>query len=144
MGLEKTLASVYRVHLAQSRDVMLNLRTLFFQPSQVSRVCSNSNFVTGAIQFQGPSSLFISDKSMTGILSVSVEIHLVSSESFVELELLLLVPPSSNLCWLFTQRRFQLFHARGSNLFRGASDDFPRFPPVFILLPLSIVLDVIT
>ncbi|KAH0923795.1 hypothetical protein HID58_023813 [Brassica napus] len=83
MGLETTLASVYRVHLAQSCDVMLNLRTLFVQPSQVSRVCSNSNFVTCAIRFQGPSSLFISDKSMTGILSVSVEIHLVSSESVV-------------------------------------------------------------
>ncbi|KAF2583931.1 hypothetical protein F2Q70_00037775 [Brassica cretica] len=83
MGLETTLASVYRVHLAQSRDVMLNLRTLFIQPSQVSRVCSNSNFVTCAIRFQGPSSLFISDKSRTGILSVSIEIHLVSSESFV-------------------------------------------------------------
>ncbi|KAH0899775.1 hypothetical protein HID58_049343, partial [Brassica napus] len=72
MGLETTLASVYRVHLAQSRD-----------PSHVSRVCSNSNFVTCAIRFQGPSSRFISDKSKTGILSVSVEIHLVSSESFV-------------------------------------------------------------
>ncbi|CAN6858184.1 unnamed protein product [Brassica oleracea] len=83
MGLETTLASVYRVHLAQSRDVMLNLRTLFVQPSQVSRVCSNSNFVTCAIRFQGPSSRFISDKSRTGILSISVEIYLVSSESFV-------------------------------------------------------------
>ncbi|KAF3597182.1 hypothetical protein DY000_02026752 [Brassica cretica] len=83
MGLETTLASVYRVHLAQNRDIMLILRTLFVQPSQVSRVCSNSNFVTCAIRFQGPPSLFISDKSRTGILSVSVEIHLVSSESFV-------------------------------------------------------------
>lgn len=33
MELEPTLASVYMVHLAQSRDVVLNLRPLFFQPS---------------------------------------------------------------------------------------------------------------
>lgn len=60
-----------RVHLAQISDVVLNLRTLFVQPSQVT------------IRFHGPSILIVSFKSRMFILSVSVEIHLVSSESFV-------------------------------------------------------------
>ncbi|KAH0870786.1 hypothetical protein HID58_077808, partial [Brassica napus] len=154
MGLETTLASVYRVHLAQNRDVMLNLRILFVQPSQVSRVCSNSNFVTCAIRFQGPPSLFISDKSRTGILS---SLRRASSE----LELLLLVPPPSKLCWLVYSTSIPTISCSW-----GASDDFPRFsgcrfvmfclavllvfiklssfPLVFILLPLSIAPDVIT
>lgn len=60
-----------RVHLAQISDVVLNLRTLFVQPSQVT------------IRFHGPSILIVSFKSRMFILSVSVEIHLVSSGSFV-------------------------------------------------------------
>lgn len=83
MELETTLASVYRVHLSHNRDVVFNLRPLYVQPSQVSRVYSDLIFVTCAIRFQGPSSLFVSVKSRTGILSVSVKIHLVSSENFV-------------------------------------------------------------
>ncbi|CAN7008993.1 unnamed protein product [Brassica oleracea var. botrytis] len=128
MGLETALASVYRVHLAQSRDVMLNLRKLFVQPSQVSRVCSNSNFVTCPIRFQGPSSLFISDKSRTGILFVSVEIHLVSSESFVGARAALARSASFQalLVGLFNVDS-DYFMLVVVNLFRGASDDFPRF-----------------
>ncbi|CAN7075827.1 unnamed protein product [Brassica oleracea var. botrytis] len=173
MGLETTLASVYRVHLAQSRDVMLNLRTLFIQPSQVSRVCSNSNFVTCAIRFQGPSSLFISDKSRTSILSVSIEIHLVSSESFFGARAALARSAS------FQALRVGLFNVDSDYLmlvvitylgvhlmiFHGSPFvekvslvkfvmsslavllvfiKLSSFPPVFILLPLSIAPDVIT
>ncbi|WZZ16813.1 hypothetical protein YC2023_109902 [Brassica napus] len=72
-----------RVHLAQSSDVVLKLRTLFVQPSQ--------------------------------------------GTSSSELELVLLVPLLSNFAVSFIQRRFRLFRARGSNLFRDASDDFPWF-----------------
>ncbi|KAF3548090.1 hypothetical protein DY000_02010259 [Brassica cretica] len=54
---------------------------LFPEPL-VCGVCISSNFVTGAIRFQGPSYLFVSVKFKTFIFSVSVEIHLVSSESF--------------------------------------------------------------
>ncbi|KAF2582072.1 hypothetical protein F2Q68_00006692 [Brassica cretica] len=74
-------ASVQRVHLAQSRDVVLKL-PLCVYPSQVCGVCISSDFVTCAIRFQGPSYLFVSVKFNTFIFSVSVEIYLVSSESF--------------------------------------------------------------
>ncbi|KAG5414345.1 hypothetical protein IGI04_001912, partial [Brassica rapa subsp. trilocularis] len=73
-------ASVQRVHLAQSLDVVLKL-PLFVHPSQVSRVFISSDFVTGAIRFQGPSYLFVSVKSRIFILFGSVEIHIVSSWS---------------------------------------------------------------
>ncbi|KAG2283865.1 hypothetical protein Bca52824_055085 [Brassica carinata] len=173
MGLETTLASVYRVHLAQSRDVMLNLRTLFVQPSQVSRVCSNSNFVTCAIRFQGPSSRFISDKSRTGILSISVEIYLVSSESFVGVRAALARSASFQalLVGLFnvdsdyfmlvvvTYLVVHLMISHGSPVVEQVSlvkfvmfclavllvfNKLSSFPLVFILLPLSIAPDVIT
>ncbi|KAH0863415.1 hypothetical protein HID58_080626 [Brassica napus] len=72
--------SVKRVHLAQSRDVVLKL-PLFVHPSQVSRVFISSDFVTGAIRFQGPSYLFVNVKSRIFILFGSVEIHIVSSWS---------------------------------------------------------------
>ena len=62
---------------------MLNLRPLFVQPSQVSRVCTNSIFVSSNIWFQGPSTLFVSVKSRTLILFVFVEILLVSSRNLV-------------------------------------------------------------
>ncbi|KAG2317649.1 hypothetical protein Bca52824_020771 [Brassica carinata] len=73
-------APVQRVHLAQSCDVVLKL-PVFVYPSQVSRVCISSDFGTGATRFQGPSYLVVSFISKTFILSVSVEIHIVSSES---------------------------------------------------------------
>ncbi|KAL0650823.1 hypothetical protein Bca4012_093514 [Brassica carinata] len=72
--------SVKRVHLAQSHDVVLKL-PLFVHPSQVSRVFISSDFVTGAIRFQGPSYLFVNVKSRIFILFGSVEIHIVSSWS---------------------------------------------------------------
>ncbi|KAF2536325.1 hypothetical protein F2Q68_00019699 [Brassica cretica] len=72
--------SVQRVHLAQSCDVVLKL-PLFVHPSQVSRVFISSDFVTGAIRFQGPSYLFVNVKSRIFILFGSVEIHIVSSWS---------------------------------------------------------------
>uniref|UniRef100_A0A0D3C757 Uncharacterized protein n=1 Tax=Brassica oleracea var. oleracea TaxID=109376 RepID=A0A0D3C757_BRAOL len=72
--------SVQRVHLAQSRDVVPKL-PLFVHPSQVSRVFISSDFVTGAIRFQGPSYLFVNVKSRIFILFGSVEIHIVSSWS---------------------------------------------------------------
>ena len=74
-------ASVQRVHLAQSRDVVLKL-PLCVYPSQVCGVCISSDFVTCAIRFQGPSYLFVSVKFNTFIFFVFVEIHLVFSESF--------------------------------------------------------------
>ncbi|CAF2062738.1 unnamed protein product [Brassica napus] len=173
MELETTLASVYRVHLVQNRDVMLNLRTLFVQPSQVSRVCSNSNFVTCTIRFQGPSSLFISDKSRTGILSVSVEIHLVSSESFVGARAALARSASFQalLVGLFnvdsdyfmlvvvTYLGVHMMISHGSPVVEQVSlvkfvmfcldvllvfIKLLSFPPVIILLPLSIAPDEIT
>uniref|UniRef100_A0A0D3DN08 Uncharacterized protein n=1 Tax=Brassica oleracea var. oleracea TaxID=109376 RepID=A0A0D3DN08_BRAOL len=72
--------SVKRVHLAQSHDVVLKL-PLFVHPSQVNRVFISSDFVTGAIRFQGPSYLFVNVKSRIFILFGSVEIHIVSSWS---------------------------------------------------------------
>ncbi|CAF2080789.1 unnamed protein product [Brassica napus] len=71
-------ASVQRVHLAQSRDVELKL-PLFVHSSQVSRVSFSSEFVTGAFRVQDPAYLFVSSKSRTLLLSVSDEIHVVSS-----------------------------------------------------------------
>lgn len=72
-------ASVQRVHLAQTCDVVLKL-PLFIYPSQVSRACISSDICTGATWFQCPSYLFVNCKSKTLILSVSVEIHLISSK----------------------------------------------------------------
>lgn len=60
-----------RVHLAQRSDVLLKLRTLFVQPSQVSKVCSSS-LVISTIRFHGLAILFISAKSMIFKLSVTV------------------------------------------------------------------------
>ncbi|KAL0836804.1 hypothetical protein Bca101_088694 [Brassica carinata] len=71
-----------RVHIAQSSDVVLKLRTLFVQPSQVSKVCSSS-LVTSTIRFHGLAILFISAKSRIFKCYVTVEIHLVSSGSLV-------------------------------------------------------------
>nr|VDC97845.1 unnamed protein product [Brassica oleracea] len=71
-------ASVQRVHLAKSRDVELK-SPLFVHSSQVSRVSFSSEFVTGAIRFQGPAYFFVSSKSRTLLLFVSDEIHVVSS-----------------------------------------------------------------
>ena len=72
--------SVQRVHLAQSRDVVPKL-PLFVHPSQVNRIFISSDFVTGAIRFQGPSYLFVNIKSRIFILFGSDEIHIVSSWS---------------------------------------------------------------
>ncbi|KAL0899911.1 hypothetical protein Bca101_083872 [Brassica carinata] len=72
-----------RVHLAQSSDVVLDLRTLLIQPSQVSKVCSSSALGPSTIRFHGPAILFVSTKSRSFMLSLSVEIHLVSSGSLV-------------------------------------------------------------
>ncbi|KAG2259544.1 hypothetical protein Bca52824_078838 [Brassica carinata] len=173
MKLETTLALVYTVHLAQSRDVVLNLRPLFSQPSHVSRVCSNSIFVTCAIRFQGPSSQFVSDKSRTGILSVSDEIHLVSSESFVGARAALaryasfqallvgLINIDSDYFMLVvvTYSGVHLMISHGSPIVEQVSlvkfvipcfavllvvIKLSRIPPVFIMLPSSIAPDVIT
>ncbi|KAG5385617.1 hypothetical protein IGI04_037087 [Brassica rapa subsp. trilocularis] len=71
-----------RVHLAQSSDVVLKLRTLFVQPSQVSKVCSSS-LVTSTIPFHGLAILFISAKSKIFKRYVTIEIHLVSSGNLI-------------------------------------------------------------
>ncbi|WZZ28258.1 hypothetical protein YC2023_011659 [Brassica napus] len=82
MYFGNTLLVPTRVHLAQSSDVVLKLRTLFVQPSQVSKVCSSS-LVTSTIRFHGLAILFISAKSRIFKCYVTVEIHLVSSGSLV-------------------------------------------------------------
>ncbi|KAG2290823.1 hypothetical protein Bca52824_037492 [Brassica carinata] len=62
-----------------STDTCFGLNQNHLRSLNVSRVSFSSEFVTGAIRFQGPAYLFVSSKSRTLLLFVSDEIHVVSS-----------------------------------------------------------------
>ncbi|KAH0893659.1 LOW QUALITY PROTEIN: hypothetical protein HID58_056088, partial [Brassica napus] len=71
------LIIIYLSHQSSSEASCLSWSAV--APQCKGRVSFSSEFVTGAIRFQGPAYLFASSKSRTLLLFVSDEIHVVSS-----------------------------------------------------------------